>query len=434
MFFPGHYRCVVASYPCAPRGVLRRSCYPTTTVRCHAGFLQHKHLSSSLYTGNTSIIGIVALKTTTITSNIMTMATADGGSPAEMVGQKLPHGVVVFSSSAYVEDFLRDRLEHAFDKVTFIPSTLDIRSAHLAQGHDVACLFVNDSCGRDVLETLKDCGVSCVAMRCAGYDRVDIEAAEEMGIKVVRVPAYSPRSVAEAAMCLMLATARNLRSAALKVSVGNYTLNGLVGMELTGKTFGVVGTGNIGVEFIKLLKGFDGRILAHDLYPNERAVQAGAEYVDLDTLLRASDVISLHTPLLPSTRHLMNKENLSKMKEGSILINVSRGGLIDTESLIDMLVKGTCGIRAVGMDVYEDEESLFFTDFTERSAKERMRAWDCKFALLKSLPQVVVTPHTAFLTEEALESIGQTTLDNIVCVLSGGECPNVVKSIQTTVK
>lgn len=345
--------------------------------------------------------------------------------------QKQPHGVIVYSSSTYVEDFLRDRLEQNFEKVTFIPSALDIRSASLAKGHDIVCLFVNDSCGRDVLEALKEAGVTCVAMRCAGYDRVDIQAAEELGIRVVRVPAYSPRSVAEAALCLMLATARNLRSASLKVAVGNYTLNGLVGMELTGKTFGVIGTGNIGVEFIKLLKGFDGRILAHDVYPSDKAVEAGAEYVDLGTLLKESDVISLHVPLLPSTQHLMNTENLSKMKEGSILINVSRGGLIDTESLIDMLVKGTCGIRAVGMDVYENEGSLFFTDFTERSAKDRMRAWDCKFALLKSLPQVVITPHTAFLTEEALESIGQTTVDNMLCVMSGGDCPNLVKSKRT---
>lgn len=373
----------------------------------------------------------IILNTLNNSSKKMTMVVG-ATSTASDQGQeheKQQHGVIVYSSSGYVEDFMRDRLEKNFEKVTFIPNTLDSRSASLARGHDVACLFVNDECGREVLEALKECGVSCIALRCAGYDRVDIEAAEEMGMTVVRVPTYSPRSVAEAALCLTLATARNLRSAALKVSVGNYTLNGLVGIELTGKTFGVVGTGNIGVEFIKLLKGFDGKILAHDLYPNQRAIEAGAEYVDFDRLLRESDVISLHTPLLPSTRHIMNKENLSKMKEGSILINVSRGGLIDTESLIDMVVKGTCGIRAIGMDVYEDEESLFFTDFTERSAKERMRAWDCKFALLKSLPQVVVTPHTAFLTEEALESIGQTTLDNILCVLNGQECPNVVKSV-----
>jgi D-lactate dehydrogenase len=389
-------------------------CWQSSTLKYHTpGFqrLSKDFISSSYH----------------ISQNINCNSIMTVGSTATDL-QKQPHGVIVYSSSNYVEEFLRDRLEQNFEHVTFIPSTLDVHSAALAKGHDIVCLFVNDSCGREVLEVLKEQGVSCIAMRCAGYDRVDIKAAEEMGIQVVRVPAYSPRSVAEAAMCLMLATARNLRSAALKVSVGNYTLNGLVGMELTGKTFGVIGTGNIGIEFIKLLKGFDGKVLAYDVYHTDKAVEAGAEYVELDRLLKESDVISLHVPLLPSTKHLMNRENLSRMKDGSILINVSRGGLIDTDSLIDMLVKGTCGIRAVGMDVYENEGSLFFTDFTEQSAKERMRAWDCKFALLKSLPQVVITPHTAFLTEEALESIGQTTVDNMLCVISGKECPNLVKS------
>ena len=258
--------------------------------------------------------------------------------------------------------------------------------------------------------------------------RVDVDAAKALGIAVARVPTYSPRSVAEAALCLLLATARNLRSASLKVAVGNYTLDGLVGTQLTGKTFGVIGTGNIGIEFIKLLRGFDGRVLAYDLYPSDRAREAGAEYVDMDQLLAESDVISLHTPLLPSTRHIINRDSLAKMKHNSILINVSRGGLIDTESLVRMLVDGTCGIRAVGMDVYEDEESLFFTDFTDQSARQRMKFWDAKFQMLKSLPQVVITPHTAFLTEEALEAIGETTRKNIEQVLGGGKetCPNLL--------
>ena len=238
-----------------------------------------------------------------------------------------------------------------------------------------------------------------VANRCAGYDRVDLDAAKDLGIAVARVPTYSPESVAEAGLCLLLATARNLRLASLKVLVGNYTLDGLVGTQLTGKTFGVIGTGAIGTAFIKLLSGFGGKILAYDLYPSDRAREYGAEYVEMDRLLSEADVISLHTPLLPSTKHIICRQSLGMMKEGSILINVSRGGLIDTESLVEKLVDGSCGVRGVGMDVYEDEESLFFTDFTDQSARMRMKSWDSKFQMLKSLPQVVITPHTAYVTD-----------------------------------
>jgi len=237
-----------------------------------------------------------------------------------------------------------------------------------------------------------------VANRCAGYDRVDLDAAKDLGIAVARVPTYSPESVAEAGLCLLLATARNLRLANLKVAVGNYTLDGLVGMQLTGKTFGVIGTGAIGTAFIKLISGFGGKILAYDLYPSDRAREYGAEYVEMDRLLSEADIISLHTPLLPSTKHIICRKSLGMMKEGSILINVSPGGLIDTQSLVEMLVDGSCGVRGVGMDVYEDEESLFFTDFTDQSARVRMKSWDSKFQMLKSLPQVVITPHTAYVT------------------------------------
>lgn len=330
--------------------------------------------------------------------------------------------VAVFSSSPYVEEFLRPHF--ADFRTTYIPSRLDASSVRFAEGHSVVCNFVNDECDASILETLHEMGVKMVANRCAGYDRVDLEAAKRLGIAVARVPTYSPESVAEAGLCLLLATARNLRLATLKVAVGNYTLDGLVGSQLSGKTFGVIGTGAIGTAMIKLLTGFGGKILAYDLFPNEKAREAGAEYVEMDRLLAESDVVSLHTPLLPSTKHIICRDSLAKMKQNSILINVSRGGLIDTESLVQMLVDGTCGVRGVGMDVYEDEDSLFFTDFTDQSARQRMKSWDAKFQMLKSLPQVVITPHTAFLTEEALEAIGKTTKQNIVSVMSGLECPN----------
>lgn len=339
---------------------------------------------------------------------------------------KMNYKVAVFSSSGYVENFLREKLEHEFEHVLFIQATLGMNSVHLATGCNAVCLFVNDTCNEEVLEALAAQGVRCVALRCAGFDRVDLTAAQRLGVTVVRVPTYSPRSVAEAALTMMMAVARNLRTASLKVAVGNYTVDGLVGMQMSGKTFGVIGTGNIGVEFIKLLKGFGGRILAHDLYPNEHAREAGATYVDLETLLKESDVVSLHTPLLPSTRHIMNMKSLKMMKHNSILVNVSRGGLIDTEALIDLLTSGDCGIVGVAMDVYDGEESLFFTDFTQKTSRERMKAWDRQFITLKALPQVLITPHTAFLTEEALDNIGDVTVTNILQVAQGQECPNTV--------
>ncbi len=333
-----------------------------------------------------------------------------------------PIRVAVFSSSPYVEEFLRPHF--AEFSATFIPARLDESSARFAAGHDVVCNFVNDECDAGILEALSGMGVRMVANRCAGYDRVDLKAAQELGIAVARVPTYSPESVAEAGLCLMLATARNLRLSCLKVAVGNYTLDGLVGTQLSGKTFGVIGTGAIGTAMVKLLTGFGGKILAYDLFPSEKAREAGAEYVEMDRLLAESDVITLHTPLLPSTKHIICRDSLAKMKHNSILVNVSRGGLIDTESLVEMLVDGSCGVRAVGMDVYEDEESLFFTDFTDQSARQRMKRWDAKFQMLKNLPQVVVTPHTAFLTEEALAAIGETTKRNIMQVMNGLDCPN----------
>lgn len=356
---------------------------------------------------------------------------SEGKSRMEEEGVKLDFKVAVFSSSEYVEDFLKDMLRERFSEVKFIRRILDSESVRSARGYDAVCLFVNDHADETIIQMLAEFGVKCIAVRCAGYDRVDLKACEEFGIRVVRVPAYSPRTVAEAALSLILAVARNIRSAGLKVAVGNYTLNGLVGVELTGKTFGIVGTGNIGVELIKLLRGFDGRVLAYDIYESEEAKKFGAEYCDLETLLKESDVVSLHTPLLPSTKHIINRERLRMMKQNSILINVSRGGLVDTAALIDELQtldEGGSNLRGVGMDVYEGEDSLFFEDFTRLPASKRMKAWDAKFILLKSLPQVLITPHTAFLTEEALQNIGQSTLSNLVAFATGGELVNEVKA------
>lgn len=338
----------------------------------------------------------------------------------EGTGSKVPLKVAVFSASEYVTDFLAKPLNEAFTDVKFFRARLDADTAVLSKGFDAVCLFVNDDCSADVIDKLADVGVRFIAMRCAGFDRVDLQAAHTKGIRVMRVPSYSPRSVAEFALTLIMAGARNLRLASSKVAIGNYEVSGLVGWELSHKTFGIVGTGQIGTELVKLLRGFEGRVLAYDIAENEQAKAAGAQYVDLDTLLKESDVVSLHTPLLPSTRHIINKEKLQIMKQHAILVNVSRGGLIDTEALLASLEQGDDGVSssggklsAVALDVYENEDSLFFTDFTQLATVERMKRWDNKFTLLKTLPQTLVTPHIAFLTHEALQNIADVTVVNL---------------------
>ena len=345
--------------------------------------------------------------------------------------EKLPLKIAVYSATNYVLDFMADPLENVFEHVKFFNPRLDDDTAELAKGFDAVCLFVNDVCDADVVNVLADGGVKFIAMRCAGYDRVDLAACAQRGIRVMRVPSYSPRSVAEMALTLILAAARNLRSAALKVSIGNYEVSGLVGYEVSNKTYGIVGTGKIGLELIKLLKGFEGRIFAYDLYQSQEAIAAGVEYVELDYLLEQSDVVSLHIPLLPSTRHLINAEKLKLMKNNAILVNVSRGGLIDTHALMEALqhsVDSDKQLAAVALDVYELEESLFFEDYTRFPARERMKKWDTEFTLLKNLPQVLVTPHIAFLTHEALGNIAETTVENLKAAALGLDLVNELKA------
>lgn len=353
----------------------------------------------------------------------------------KMTQEKVNFKIAVFSAVEYVVEFLDKPLNSAFSDVKFFQARLDHDTANLAKGYDAVCLFVNDICDAETIDTLADGGVRFIAMRCAGYDRIDVAAAHKRGIKVVRVPSYSPRSVAEMALTLIMAASRNLRPAIQKVSIGNYQLSGLVGLEVSGKTYGIVGTGKIGLELIKLLKGFEGRILAYDIYECEEAKAHGAQYVDLDTLLKESDIVSLHTPLLRTTRHIINEEKLHLMKQNAILVNVSRGGLIDTKALMESLQHGDehpdkhsgGKLSAVALDVYELEESLFFEDFTRFAAKERMKKWDNAFTVLKSLPQVLITPHIAFLTQEALANIADTTVENLHECALGMDLVNEVK-------
>ncbi|KAL3135515.1 hypothetical protein ABBQ38_005995 [Trebouxia sp. C0009 RCD-2024] len=292
-----------------------------------------------------------------------------------------------------------------------IEGRLDQHSATFAAGHQAVCLFVNDDGSAPVLKILADCGVSFIAMRCAGFDKIDVEAAESLGISVARVPTYSPHSIAEHAISLMMCLNRRLHHAHMRMHQWDYSLSGLVGFELHGKTVGVVGTGAIGSALCAVLKGFGCLVLAHDLKPSAHCQGMGVEYVSLEELLQRSDVVSLHCPLLPSTKHMISAQRLALMKPGAMLINCSRGGLVDTLALIEALESGHIG--AAGLDVYEREGPLFFANLGEMELNERMQSWDRNFQILKSFPNVLITPHSAFLTQEALQSIAQTTIVNL---------------------
>jgi len=298
-----------------------------------------------------------------------------------------------------------------FPRSTFFEARLEPDSAPLASGYDAVVAFVNDDCSAKTLQILSDGGVKMIAMRCAGYDRVDLRAASELGITVARVPTYSPQSVAEHAVALMFTLCRNMHRAYNRVKMGNYALSGLVGFQLYKKIVGVVGTGAIGQEACRILKGIGCKVIAYDVKPNPAVEAMGIEYMPLDEMLPLCDIVTLHCPLLPSTRHIINKDRLAIMKPGALLVNVSRGGLVDSDALPDALRSGQLG--ALGLDVYESEDSLFFNDFTQLDVKDRMQFWDERLQTIMNYPQVLVSPHSAFLTYEALDAIATDTLHNI---------------------
>ncbi|MBR5023926.1 MAG: 2-hydroxyacid dehydrogenase [Victivallales bacterium] len=295
------------------------------------------------------------------------------------------------------EQFNNDRYD-----IRFFETRLTAAALPLAKGCDAACAFVNAEIDREVVEGLVANGVKVLAMRCAGYNNVDFKAAYEVGLTVVRVPAYSPYAVAEHAVALLLALTRHIHKAAARTRDFNFSLVGLTGFDLHGKTAGVIGTGKIGRIFCDICKGFGMNVLAYDAYPN---TSSGLEYVSMERLLAEADVISLHCPLLPNTRHLINAETLTKVKHGVTIINTSRGGLIDSEALLAALREGTVG--AAGLDVYEEESEWFYEDRSDVTLQNKT------LSLLVSLPNVIVTSHQAFLTKEALANIAQTTLANL---------------------
>lgn len=291
---------------------------------------------------------------------------------------------------------------------------LSAETAASAAGSEAICAFVNDTLDHACLGRLAASGVRLVALRCAGFNQVDLKAAAALGIRVVRVPAYSPHAVAEHAVALLLTLNRKIHRAYNRVREHNFSLNGLVGFDLHGRTAGLIGTGKIGKLTAQILKGFGMEVLVYDLYPDEKwAADEGVTYTSLDDLLRRSDVVSLHTPLTPETHYLVNARTLAMMKENAYLINTSRGGLIDTGALIEALKQKKLG--GVALDVYEIEEGVFFEDLSHDVLQ------DDDLARLLGFPNVLVTSHQGFLTEEALSEIARVTTENLVRLAKGEE-------------
>jgi D-lactate dehydrogenase len=312
--------------------------------------------------------------------------------------------IAVFSARSYDQRFLTSLNEGHGHDLTFLEPRLDATTARLADGFEAVCLFVNDVADAQTLDRLAELGVRLLLLRSAGFNNVDLDAAAARGITVSRVPAYSPYAVAEHTVALMLAVERRLHRAYNRVREGNFSLDGLLGFDLRNKRVGIIGTGRIGHIVARILRGFGCSMRAFDPHVNEDVRDLGVRYVDLDTLLAECDVITLHCPLTPETYHLIGDDALAKVKPGVMIINTSRGALIDAKAAIDALKDGTIGNLA--LDVYEEEGDLFFEDLSDRVIQ------DDTFSRLLTFPNVFITAHQAFFTEEALTNIAATTLAN----------------------
>ncbi len=302
--------------------------------------------------------------------------------------------------------------------ISFFEARLTAKTANLATGYPCVCAFVNDNLNDKTLESLAAGGTRLIALRSAGFNHVDLTAAHRLGLKVVRVPEYSPHAVAEHAVALILTLNRKIHRAYNRVREGNFSLDGLVGFDLKAKTVGVIGTGRIGSVLAKIMRGFECEVIAYDLVQNPELIELGVRYLSLEELLKKSDIISLHVPLTPQTRYLINEKALSLTKSKVMLINTSRGALIETRALIQALKSGHVG--QAGLDVYEEEEGLFFTDLSDQILQ------DDQLARLLTFPNVLLTSHQAFLTEEALAKIALVTLQNILDFKNGKNLLNEV--------
>ena len=310
-----------------------------------------------------------------------------------------------FSTQSYDRQFF-DKYNKT-NELRYFEVSLNEQTTALANGSQAVCAFVNDKITEGVIQQLAKMGVKLLALRCAGYNNVNLAAAKEHGLTIVRVPAYSPHAVAEHAVALILTLNRKIHKSYNRVREGNFSLERLTGFDLFEKTVGVVGTGRIGETFCRIMRGFGCKVIAYDIVENKALITEGVTYTSLQDLLKQSDIVSLHCPLNDATHHLINAESLATMKHGAMLINTGRGALIDAKAVIQALKTGQLGY--LGIDVYEQEEKLFFKDFSESIIQDDV------ISRLISFPNVIITAHQAFFTEEALTQIAQITLRNIEC-------------------
>ena len=327
--------------------------------------------------------------------------------------------IAVFSTKAYDRRFLTQANAEFDHDLHFFESKLDQSTMPLAREFPCVCVFVNDQLDRALLQQLADGGTRLIALRSAGYNHVDLAAAQALGLTVVRVPAYSPQAVAEHTLALLLALSRKIHRAYNRVRDGNFALEGLLGFNLNEKVVGVIGTGKIGEATCRILQGFGCELLGYDPYPNPACTDLGLRYTELDELFDSADVVTLHCPLTPDTHHLVNADAIAKMKPGVTLLNTSRGALIDTQAVLDGLKSGQIGY--LGIDVYEEEADLFFEDLSNQIIQDDL------LARLLTLPNVLVTGHQGFFTDSALHNITQTTLANVHEFEVTSSCQNEVR-------
>ncbi|MBX3500724.1 MAG: 2-hydroxyacid dehydrogenase [Alphaproteobacteria bacterium] len=326
--------------------------------------------------------------------------------------------VTVFSTKPYDRQFLEAANAGQGHRLHFLDMRLSMESVALAQGSTAVCAFVNDELGAPVLAELSRLGVRLVALRSAGFNNVDLEAARDLGVKVARVPAYSPHAVAEHTVALILALNRKIHRAYNRVREGNFALDGLLGFDLNGKTVGIVGTGKIGEVLTRILNGFGCDLIGNDIVANPACETLGMTYVSREELFARADIVSLHCPLTPDTRHMIRGETLALLKRGMMLINTSRGAVVETRAVIRGLKEGVIG--SLGLDVYEEEADLFFEDLSNHLIRDDV------FARLLTFPNVLVTGHQAFFTKEALSSIADTTIANITAFAGRGRAMHEV--------
>lgn len=327
--------------------------------------------------------------------------------------------VAVFSTKSYDREYLDKLNINSEHQLTYFDASLHNDTTNLTTGFNAVCVFVNDKVDRATIEKLFKNGIKIIALRCAGFNNVDVKAAEENNIRVVRVPSYSPQAVAEHAVALIMTLNRKTHKAYNRIRESNFSLDKLIGFNLYNKNVGVIGTGQIGAAFCHIMLGFGCKVLAYDIKESDTLKAMGVQYSNLDTVLNSSDIISLHCPLTPETKHMINTHTLSQIKNGAMIINTSRGGLIKTADVIASLKKGKLGY--LGIDVYEQEEYLFFNDLSESIIQ------DDEIERLMSFHNVLITPHQGFFTKEALTQIATTTLQNLSDYEKGISLKNEIK-------